>query len=96
MHLILGSKGEFYIYCLSSHLNPTKTIFRPTSGHWILSFIWKALNKRKQIAQFLRRRFAKFLAQMLLKRIGKFSVFLEYKLSFQNSANIFVDLNLPW
>ena len=45
MPFILGSKRCFYIHCLSPQaycLNalfyPTKSIFRPTSGHWIFTF----------------------------------------------------------
>ena len=66
--LNLGSKRGFYTNCLSPqayfrnalfHLYPTKSILRPTSGHWIFHYIalWKALNKKEADSTIFANRF---------------------------------------
>ena len=55
--------------------------------------LWKAYNKSKPIAQFLQRNFEQIFAQMPLKGICTFSVFLEYTFRFWNFANVFAHLN---
>ena len=56
--------------------------FIPVIGFRLFVTLWKTLNKRKQIEQFMRRNFATIFAQIPLTRICKLSVFLENKLSF--------------
>ena len=57
-------------YCLNAlfYLSPTKSIFRPTFGHWI-----SLLTKGSRLHNFLKEIFTK----MPLKRICTFSVFLK-------------------
>ena len=64
----------FYLY-------PTKSIFRPTSGHWILTF-YSSLEDFEQMEAdctiFANKLCTVFFAQMMpLKRICPFSVFFE-------------------
>ena len=47
-HSLKAQIGTFINTALF-YLYTTKSIFKPTSGHWIFVALWKVLNKRKAI-----------------------------------------------
>ena len=72
--------------CLILQFFPTKSIFRPSSGHWILTFYSSSESFKQKEADctiFAKKFYLVFIAQMHLNRICTFSVFLEWKFSFR-------------
>ena len=69
-------------YCLNAFFSiySSRSIFIHTSGYRIQICIalWKSLNKRMQIAQFLRTNFAYIFAQMPVKRISHFPLKIQF------------------
>ena len=70
----------------------------PVIGFQHSKALWKAYNKSKQIAQFLQSNFTQIFAQMPLKGICTFSVFLEYTFRFQKFWKCFCrfDFEFAW
>jgi len=95
----------FYLY-------PTKSIFRPTFGHWISTFYssMKSLEQKKADCTIITKNFSTDFCKDAFKEMlnicsspSIFAVLLQYlQLSFNKNfifkifPNIFAYLNLPW
>jgi len=78
-------------YFTYARLNLYLDLF-PVIGFQHFTALWKAYNKRKQIAQFLQRNFAQIFPQMPSKGICTFSVFLEYTFMLKKCCKCFCTL----